>query len=1681
MTTQEQTGPDTADGMMAEVERLYDAGLYRQALDAGEAAWGPVRLWPGTERRLLASRVISQLGLDRTAAAMVFDCWRRGARDADLAYAYVRMLFNVRGPYRARMALREWEGKVTRTPEQQARWLGLAGVIHGAFRDWEQAHACIDQAMALSADPDDFLFERAWLLESQDRYAEAFETLSRVPYSTPNRERFLIHAKARLQKITGGADLLLDELQAAFARFESVDLGMFLHQSLTEADRLDEADACLSRLLTLVPVGDRLVADGVAVLRGNLHYRRDDLEATREAWQPVRGHFFRRVCENLARATPETPRRELDVPFIRQHHMTCAPATLTAIWRYHGVALDHLTLAEAICYDGTSDLSERRWVESQGWTAREFELNLDDIRTLIDAGCPVGLATVEPGSAHMQAIIGYDLRKGIYLIRDPFFPSIQEMLIEGAQDVYAASGPRCMVCVPPERAAWLAALPLRAAPLYDHYFRLQDALSRHRRDEAVAERDALRAEAPGHRLTCWAERSLSGYDSDPAGILAATETLLAQFPQDLNLLVGRARLLGDLGKREEQEAFLEDCLKRGFRHPLLVQALAELLAQDNRRAAEVRELVDSVLRQQPLNPAAWWTLAGLHWDSQEHAQAFEYYRLCLCIADKVEGYATSYFKAARFLRRTDEALETLRRRIDWLGALSANPYITYARALDMLDRNTESLAVLDQALARHPEDGWLVAEAFDLHIYAGHQAEAEALLVSHGHLLSAALRLHKQAALARYRVDREAELGCWRELLVMQPRNEQAISQVARLLVDGGRLDEALALLDSHLAENPHNLWLQREKLKYVRLLPVEARRPAIEQALALHPEDVAIVMAAARQARAEGQGEDALALMRQAAGMDPDEAWIWLELGDVCLDLARVEEAREAYRRAIAMAVDSDGAFARLLATYTTFEDKRHALEFIHAELMRQVSFGNGILEFQLLARRYLPDAQVEEFLEAAVRQRPDLWQSWVGAARFHRETNRLDRALALLDDAANRFPLIPRVWLERAEIHRLEENLSLAESDLRTAIAISPQFANAITLLADILEMGGNRVEALSVLRRAMRLSPGHAPYAGYCADILWRSGKREEAWKTLAAVLELSPDYGWGWGQLKEWSVALGCLPEAFRLVSAMTVRYPDSVELWQRRAEMTDNPGLRRESLERALALAPHRTDTLLDLCNLLLDQDQPREVRALLDRSYPDAADRPSEIRTYEAWLIHRTGRLNEAIAALEAVTVDDPGHYNAWRLLTLWRHQAGDGAGCCRSARQCVALHPQQAGVLVMAAEYLLAHEAEAGPDRAAVRAEVREWMERAVAIDHTNMYNALTLADLYLDDGLLQPCAELFARGTLESRDPYLQARELRLHLLRGNRDRALSLWRQFLRQARDNEWLLLQPYAWFVDRQLRDPADEAIRAETAEAEPNPLAARVWIQSLLAAKPDGQRLLAELNRVRHKTAFWTEAVHFLLTRQQPEGGTLSPLLNLTHDDLETNPRTWEALVSYRIGQEDWIQLRRLGRRAQALPDAAARSVYFCQVGVRASSDWPEARRLRELALERPRDDSLDNLRFWQQFDGWLADHHGLAREVLANLDLRELTRVERLLLQWLQGLAEMPDRIGQAEVMRSAALWTQACRDWPGVYSNPIIDQSCRHVRRALRRRVGGNPLQRLFTHVRLMLAFRPPREAAA
>jgi hypothetical protein len=139
-------------------------------------------------------------------------------------------------------------------------------------------------------------------------------------------------------------------------------------------------------------------------------------------------------------------------------------------------------------------------------------------------------------------------------------------------------------------------------------------------------------------------------------------------------------------------------------------------------------------------------------------------------------------------------------------------------------------------------------------------------------------------------------------------------------------------------------------------------------------------------------------------------------------------------------------------------------ALRLIQAELKKQVTMGDGVLEFASLAKAVLEPDEVEACLRDAAQERPDLWQTSLMLAEHLRQNDQEDEAVAISEATTQKFPLLPRVWME----HALN------------------------------LEAAGRRPEAIQAGLKMRELNPGwsrratmkrHVPFWKNCSDTIRR----------------------------------------------------------------------------------------------------------------------------------------------------------------------------------------------------------------------------------------------------------------------------------------------------------------------------------------------------------------------------------------------------------------------------------------------------------------------------------------------------------------------------------------------------------------------------------------------------------------
>ena len=1267
--------PEQRQRLLGDIEQLVDRGLFLQAHTAA-APLGDYGGWQGAEELALASRMVGHLGAARRADALACLAYRRQPQAVQSRLRRARYLLSRRGHYRAWQFCQSLAGWVIEDLAQRAEWLAFQAYVHALLRDFERSAELLAQMDALAQDDPWLEMERSYCLEQEDRYADALAVCQALLARLPDY-RAAQQQAARLELQLGREDEALQRLRSAASRLEHGGLCAQLAELLIERGELDEAERWLARVEDCSPLMDASLRSWLAARRCDISCLRNDCGAARTQALAVGWPFYTALAERLETAQGE--RRVLPVSFVRQHHMTCVPATLTALAAYWQRPVAHLELAEEICYDGTPFHAERAWAERNGWWVAEFRVDWPIARALIDRGLPFTLTLQYTGSGHLQAVVGYDEPRGTLLIRDPAQPHFGECAALGLIESQASSGPRGMLLLPPEELHRLDGLELPERELWDLYYQLNSALEAHHRDQACAAVEQLQALAPGHRLSLQAQRALAWYDGRSNEYLEVTERLLELYPQDANLILAKAGMLAQLQSREVQLQWLAQHGGQADSDPGVAVRYAGLLAEDGRQAELAREVLRRVLRQAPAQAEAWNALASLRWGEGLREEACTLYRIAACLNGFHEGYASQCFRALRCLGRTEEGLHFLEQRRQRQGHLAAGPNLTLIEHLEELERTSEAEQALRQALARRPQDAELLLFAADFFGRLGetarsaeHLARAESLSKRSQWLRAAVLHAQRNG-------DEPGTSLAWsREAAECEPLNLSA----QRLHVQLLRQVEGEAAVDAYVAalreRFPCHGGIGELAVERAQRQSLAAAEQALWQLLEGQPQQAwgrrELAICLARQ----GRLEQALEQARLVCSIDPDSSNTWSTLAFVLLQDGQREAARDAAREALRRSVDNDYPISFLIDGSASREEALASLALIHAELVQQVTFGDGWMNYQRVACGLLEDATLLEQLEEALNVRPDLWQLWSTVARQHARMHNIEQARHLLQAARERYPLLPRLYLEQAELQRSQGQLEESLATLEQSFRINPLWTASVRLYVDVLLEQGNALErAEQILRRVLARTPDNLELRSYLAYVLGEQAQFVEAAAQAEQVLLEEPADGWAWNQLGRYCAQLQQPQRPRELAQELVRRRGGDADAWMALADIEEASEDREKALRNVLRVAPRHRRANEQLAELLLGEQRFEELHALLAAPCW-AGVLPAELALFQARALRAQGELDTAVAHGRELLARHPDFHEGWRELGDWLEQKEDFPGYVEAARQLVRIEPRK-------------------------------------------------------------------------------------------------------------------------------------------------------------------------------------------------------------------------------------------------------------------------------------------------------------------------------------------------------------------------------------------------------------------
>lgn len=1587
--------------ILGKIEDLAERGLFMQA-HALAAELGDYRSWRGPAAMALAARLVGHMGAPRLADALAYLGYRRYPQAAETRLRYARFLLARRGQYRAWQffqQLGDWQPEV---PALRAEWLSLKSYLYALLRDFSRSAELRAEVSACALDDPWLQVEQSYCLEQEDRYAQALQLCEQVLHSHPHYRSALVQA-VQLQFQLNQNEAALTRLRAAAGVLESAGLCAQLVEYLIEHEQLDEALHWLERTEQLQPLREKHPNAWFAARRCDIACLRGDYALALSLAEAAGGPFYTQLRTRLE--TPQGVRRVLPVNFVRQHHMTCVPATLSALSAYWGRPVAHLEVAEEICYDGTSHQAERAWAERNGWRVAEFTVDWDTCRALIDRGLPFTLSMQYTGSGHLQAVVGYDEPRGSLLIRDPAQAQFAECLAERLFATQRASGPRGMLLLPPEEAHRLEGVELPEQALWDSYYQVMSALEAHRRDEAWLAFETMRVLAPQHRLSLQAQRAMGWYDGRESEVLESTEALLALDPDDANLILSKASSLAQLQSRERQLAWLDGHCQARWNEPGIAVRYAELLRDDGRMASQAQRLLDRVLRQVPTQAQAWSALASERWNEGLREEACELYRLAACLHGTQEGYSGQYFRALRCLGRSEEGIAFLQARQRRLGPLAAGSTLTLSDFLEELGRSDEACALLENAVELRPRDAELLLNLADFHGRHGEPEKSWALLqraepLSRRSTWLRALVVHHQ----RSGGDVQQVLGWCQETAEMEPLNLSGQRLLVQLLKQTAGEEAADAHVDALALRFEHHMGIAELQVEHATRRSLADGEQALRRLLASHPQHAWALRELAVCLARLGRRDEALEQCGRGREIDPYSSSGYSTLGFVLLQDGQREAAREAFREAVRLSADNDYASGVLVDSSAHVDEARQSLAFIHGELVRQVTFGDGWLAYQQQAQSQLDGETLREQLCQALQQRPDLWQLWVVVARQHAVLDCHAQAETVLRDAIERFPLLPRLALEQAQLQKSQGQLAECRATLQDSFRISPLWTASVSLYVDCLIEEGDRLsEAEQLLRSVLARAPDNSELRAYLAYVLGEQALYVYAADEAERVLREEPGNAWAWNQLRRYSAALKEEQRPLNLARELVQRRAGDVEAWLALAEQETDVAAKEQALREALRYDPRHRGVNGQLLELLLNAGRYPALRELLDAPcWAGAA--PVRLALFGPRARYADGQREQAITELRHLLSQYPGSYEGWRELADWHDSAGEPEAYLAAAREMVRLEPK-----VAVAHGYLAHALLLGNQLS----EALPVFSSAFRLDPAYLFAGFNEFDLLRHADNHKAAGEVLERLLQASSEPPVWQRALRQAMSTGDqalKRRALEALSQDPRAQ--EAWRNVMSDYPYKDKLLREVLNTGILQGTLHSE----AVGYWLRL-----EDGRWWPNSLARA-FKKALDKDPLHAakqamleLLAERQNASALLTRTLHACRQAMGEDGATW-GVASYAMlnhgRHRQMFDLLSDWRR----PDVPVYALDNLAVALRIHARDQEAAAVSRHSLERQPDNH--EAQVWLGFDAALAGDLDALDPGLESLAAVELRPFYGSLLRLLQGYAAAV-RQGDSEVAR--------------------------------------------------------------
>ncbi|MGB0372857.1 MAG: tetratricopeptide repeat protein [Opitutales bacterium] len=1237
--------------------------------------------WDKDLSQIEAAKTLKVVGSPRLGDAIILRNLRQNKSKPDFILAGISSFENRRGSWNAWQFVQSCRELIDSEDDELLReWHRRRAALLIKLKDYESAKQEIKKAEDRGIKPIEALFLRSDLFEASDKPESAREILSEA--ESLGTEQIRVHLRqAELEYTLHHIDKTLEIYRGLSELCEDRHITHRYARILLEHEYFDEASNAVSRLDKLTALPESLVLEYQTPLKAELSFELGKVEDSLKFAEAAKLPYWDIWMRNVKSAPPDAKRRVLDVPFIKQAHLNCVPASISSISAYFGHPIDQNEIARDLTYDGTRDSTERAWLEARGWTVREFLVDWDTTRRLIDLGLPFALTTRDLYASHMQVIMGYDHRQGTYLIREPGSPLKSEWLARESEKRYQTNGMRGLLILPPDHLNNYEEIVLPEEESYAITFKFHQFLIQHDPAAATQELEKLGKLGESERLIALARLRLAQYNQDTESQQNAIASILEQFPEDPYYVHLSAYCLRNLGRETECRSVLRNIIQNAEKksppphHIHLL--LAEYLVKDFRYSGELRRLLRHVQNVTYHNSNTFWILSNHYLNLEDFETAKQCARFSSTLSYYNEFYAENYYIKARRCGNPSEGISYLINRTRQLGDRSGQSWCTLAQAYIDLSQHQTALITIEDGLKKLGADEHLLEKAISTFYGNGQIDRAKELLQESKPHLKSTDWLEECANIHTYEGELHKALENWYDILKQLPDNRRAIESIASLIERIEGPEAKRGFFEKQLDRNPHNYLLTIDFLENSRD-DRQRQFEAIQNALKIFPDNAWVYREAAICASILKRFEESRKFINIATQIEPYGAINYQINARIEFDQGNTQEAFTLSEKALKLDIDSEESIEIILESSESMERRIEACRFIAQEIRTQVNYGSGIQAFSKRIIYILPLNEAQSLIEELNQARPDLWQTWQAHVDLYLNINQPKQALEIAISAFERFPFVGPIGYSLFQcyeaLHQSEEAINV----LNLTCQRSPHYSYGVREYAEQLWNHQQKDAAYELLSRERRKNPLNEYTLGVLGYLYNEDGNTPLAYENLKQAISYNPGYTWARDTLLNIAIRLKQEEELLQWTRELIVQKPLDLNAQICLISYLYSVSQNEDSLQ-ACNEAIERFGAKYDLIDwkAFLLSKLKRYDEAVLCTQIPDLPFGQSmTLSIRRATIENERGNRKKSIELFEEHTKSSPNDYRAWKNLASLYSIEQNYENSVRSAKEMVRINP---------------------------------------------------------------------------------------------------------------------------------------------------------------------------------------------------------------------------------------------------------------------------------------------------------------------------------------------------------------------------------------------------------------------